>query len=407
LSNISPLDFRGYDWLKIIGAIGVLQYLFSLCITINPNIPLILLSISCAFVGNKSHQFSFSYKSVLILCIFGFFVSLVISSIFALDISKSLFLIFSYFPSILLFFLIVELFNISFCYLVFLSFTIISLIISSTSLIIYITSNSSNPQIWINEISNFYIVVPNDLVIVSILIPYSTVLALKKPKSVVGMISIISILAALASVVIYKSRTGMVCSLVSISCVVLFLSRRRLVDIGIASVAFLILVDWVQGFEIINKVERIWQSRLFIWITGLAMFTDSPWLGHGPRSFGQLYLPYRNSLNLPDWILVDNRWMPWAHNLYLEIMVEQGLIGILCFLGMIIFGFLSILQSLRNGMGDIRILSAGVFASFMSIVVAAFFELTFIRHYFIVIFFSVFALIHAISCFNDRGCKKA
>ena len=402
--SASPL--KRYGWPEIIGMVGILQYLLSLSIVIDPNIPLILLSIAGALVGmNTHHRFS-SYKSPMALLIVGFFLSMAISTFFSVNIGKSFMLSMSFFPAVLIFFLIVELFNVEFGYLIFCIFTILSLIISTNALLAAYMANSGNPLSWVQEISNVYIVVPNDLVLVAILIPFSGVLAFKKTKSAVGVLAIISILMALSAVIIYQSRGGMVCSMVSIVCIVFLLSQRRLIEICTASAAFLLLVDWIQGFAIMDKLGNVWQSRLFIWIIGWEMFADALWLGHGPRAFGQLYLPYRNNLDLSDRILVDNRWMPWAHNLYLEVLVEQGIIGFLCLVLLMLFGFLTISKLLRNGIKDIRMLCVGVFASFASIVVAALFELSFIRHWFVILLFSVLGLIHALWYFNFVATEK-
>ena len=290
--------------------------------------------------------------------------------------------------------------------MVFSIFSLLSLLISTTALLAFFTANSGGPLSWVKEISNVYVIVPNDLVLVSILIPFSVVLVFKKGKSAIGILAIVSIFLAMVVVIIYRSRIGMISSMTSIGCVILLLSRRRLIEILTASAIFLILVDWIQGFEIINKFENIWQSRLFIWIVGWEMFTDSFWLGQGPRTFGQLYFPYRNNLDLPGWILVDDRWMPWAHNLYLEILIEQGIIGFFCFVMVIIFSLLALLKVLKSEIENIRILGAGIFASFLSIIVAAFCELSFIRHWFVILLFSFLGLIHALSCLNCRGLRK-
>ena len=409
-SGFSASPIRGllkeYGWSGTIGIVGILQYLFSLCIPIDPNIPLIVLSVSGALVGIDAHHRFSSYKSPMVLAIMALLLSTVISTLFSADITNSFVLSMSFFPAVLIFFLIVELFSVEFGYLMFFTFTILSLIISTNALLISCMANSENPLSWVQNISNPYIVVPNDLVLVSILTPFSVILTFKRARSAVGILAIVSILMALATVIVYESRGGMICSLISIACTAFLLFRRRLVEICTISAAFLMLIDWIQGFQIINKLENVWQSRLFIWIIGWNMFTDSLWFGHGPGTFGKLYLPYRNSLDLPSWILVDNRWMPWAHNLYLEILIEQGIIGFLCLVAMILFSFLTITKLLKNGTDDTRMLGAGIFACFVSIVVAALFELSFIRHWFVILLFSVLGLIHALWCFNCRDSRR-
>jgi O-antigen ligase len=405
--SVSPIGvlLKGCGWPEIFGMIGVLQYLFSLSIPINSNIPLIILSISGVFVAlSANHCFS-SYKSPLILSIIAFLLSVVVSSLFSMNIEKSFILSMSFFPAMLVFFLIIEVFNINFAYLISGIFSLLSLVISTSALVVFFIANSGGPLFWVKEISNVYMIVPNDLVLVSVLIPFSFVLLFKGGGSPFGIIPIISILTSMAAVIIYESRIGIVAAIISIFCVVLILFKQRLTEIFLASTSLLILVDWIHGFQIINKFENIWQSRIFIWIVGWEMFADSFLVGQGPHTFGQLYFQYRNDLDLPKWILVDERWMPWAHNLYLEILIEQGIIGFLCFGIVIVSAFLTLSRLLKTQIGDVRILSAGIFACFSSIVVAAFCELSFIRHWVVILLFSVLGLIHALSCSNSRSLK--
>ena len=104
--SVSPIRviLKGCGWSEILSIMGVLQYLLSLSIPINSNIPLIILSISGVFLAlSANHSFS-SYKSTLVLSIIAFLLSVVVSSFFSMNIEKSFMLSMSFFPAILVFF---------------------------------------------------------------------------------------------------------------------------------------------------------------------------------------------------------------------------------------------------------------------------------------------------------------
>ena len=80
-------------------------------------------------------------------------------------------------------------------------------------------------------------------------------------------------------------------------------------------------------------------SRLAIWGGAFTVFARSPLLGTG---FGNLRGLMGGLLSLPD------GWTGDAHNLYLELLAETGLIGFLVFLGLIILALRTAVKLLRK-----------------------------------------------------------
>ncbi|HEY2170113.1 MAG TPA: O-antigen ligase family protein [Candidatus Angelobacter sp.] len=80
-------------------------------------------------------------------------------------------------------------------------------------------------------------------------------------------------------------------------------------------------------------------SRLAIWGGAFTVFARSPWLGTG---FGNLRGLMGGLLNLPD------GWTGDAHNLYLELLAETGLIGFVAFSVLIILALRTALRQLRR-----------------------------------------------------------
>jgi O-antigen ligase len=69
------------------------------------------------------------------------------------------------------------------------------------------------------------------------------------------------------------------------------------------------------------------EGRIAYWIVAWRMFLAAPLLGQGPGTFSLLYLPYRQEAIVPPYVVEDPRLPPHPHNLILEVLAEQGLVG--------------------------------------------------------------------------------
>lgn len=77
-----------------------------------------------------------------------------------------------------------------------------------------------------------------------------------------------------------------------------------------------------------TSLEHLDQSpRLYTWQTGLRIFADFPYFGVGPGAFGEIFANYQT---LP-WLYSLN-----AHNHFLQILTENGVIGFLVFIALIL-----------------------------------------------------------------------
>ncbi len=165
------------------------------------------------------------------------------------------------------------------------------------------------------------------------------------------------------------------------------------------------VVDALLGFRFIHKAMHDWQGsgRLALWAAALAMFRDAPFLGHGPNSYVLHYRAYLDALQLPPWVRIDPRVTPWAHNLYLELLAEQGILGLVSFLAMGALGLSMVSQINRSRHPDLECLGAGAGAAFIAFLTAAAFELSFLRAWVTIILFTLLGLLTAIT----RSAKNA
>ncbi|MBF0522428.1 MAG: O-antigen ligase family protein [Candidatus Omnitrophica bacterium] len=84
--------------------------------------------------------------------------------------------------------------------------------------------------------------------------------------------------------------------------------------------------------------------RLDVWKDSLAMFKEKPVLGHGVNTFMRTYEEYKKSHT----IALLNWYPTYAHNCYLQILVETGIVGLILFLWVLASLFNSSLDRIKN-----------------------------------------------------------
>lgn len=80
---------------------------------------------------------------------------------------------------------------------------------------------------------------------------------------------------------------------------------------------------------ILEKGSYTFEARIVYWKAGFKMVLRNPIVGSGFNSFGLLYSHYQ---------LPGPHEAKSAHNNYLQILVETGILGFICFLGIWVFG---------------------------------------------------------------------
>jgi O-antigen ligase len=137
-----------------------------------------------------------------------------------------------------------------------------------------------------------------------------------------------SLLATAATVVVLQSRTATLTF--ALACIVAaWLHRKRRMAVLLLSLGTVaVLVDGLHGFSLLHKFGDVTQRRLPLWWGAWHMFIDAPVLGTGARTFVDHYREYLGSFPTLSWVQFDPRVIPWAHNLYLEVLAEQGILGL-------------------------------------------------------------------------------
>ncbi|TGO02780.1 hypothetical protein PN36_19145 [Candidatus Thiomargarita nelsonii] len=315
-----------YRLIPIIGISGVFLYILSLSLPAGLNIAVVFASISGVLVAVSGYVNRFSLPLVLPIAIFVIlsFLSILISIHPPSSLSLTLPLI----PAILIYFLIVELFNVNHIRLLYLAFSIVAIIISITVLVAFFQSTTNSQFVWITAAKHPLLVVPNDLIFISLIAPLSASLVYQKPRSLISIVAIISILLSVSVIIIFQSRGALLTLLFSVTCVAGLLWPRNLKAFAILTVLLILLVSLVIGVDVMhnyalfNKFARGGMSdRSSAWLITWHMFLDAPLLGHGIHTFWLLLKTYSEAIN------VSIGGTSWAHNLYVETLAEQGIVG--------------------------------------------------------------------------------
>jgi len=137
---------------------------------------------------------------------------------------------------------------------------------------------------------------------------------------------------------IFKYKLGKIAiagsSLMAILLVVYLANNNKYLDFApnfettIAHKQFDNLLEATLKMEDISTMERVYR-----WVAGSQMIQEKPWVGFGPSSFYNHYTKY-TVLSFETYVS-DNPEKSGIHSYYLMILVEQGFIGFLIFLGLV------------------------------------------------------------------------
>ena len=208
---------------------------------------------------------------------------------------------------------------------------------------LYKRGHSSAPLYLTSLFENSILVVPNDIIMFSMATPLALTLWRAQPNYW-GKLTLRTLaLVGLAALLVLQSRSATLLILFALVATLIYAARHKAL-IGLATTVIILLsADYLMGAPLLNKFTSFQFTRLTIWRTAWAMFLDFPWTGMGALTFKQYYPIYLYKLGLSPSELVDPRTMPWAHNLYFEMLAERG-----------IFGLLSLLALLANALWECR-----------------------------------------------------
>jgi O-antigen ligase len=390
---------------KKVGQATVALYLLESVMPLSVNIQLYVLSIGSAVVtfSSFSRKNIFIPKHLFVIAIFFTFMAIAIAA--SESIVLSLFSSAPFLPAMLIFILIVSCFETTDdIFRLYLLISFLPFFLCLNLLGKFLIHDMESPYQWINQLDNQLLVVPNDSIIFSIIAPLSIILLLKKPCGYLSVIAGMSILLSIISIILLRSRGALLIMIVSIL-PILFnkFNYKKISIIIVLIITITFITDGATGFKLLEKyINSGYESRIPLWQAAWALFLDHPLLGYGPHMF---VFQYQNYLPVKGEFITDTWITPWAHNLYLELLSEEGLLVTIAFLSLLAFNFYHAIKIMKHNDEKISLAGLGVASSLIGFAVAAIIELSFLRIWVVLIFFILLSIIHNLSANLQETCK--
>jgi O-antigen ligase len=186
-----------------------------------------------------------------------------------------------------------------------------------------------------------------ELVLPMALVPLLLGRVRRERRVIVGILAVIP----LAALMLSASRGGIISVGAELAFLVLVLGLRRamgrhLVAGGVVLLLAFVIVSWLGVNQILSRfsglqtLEVTASKRASMRHGAWRIFLDHPVLGTGLGTLQQVYPPYET--------LYDGKIVNHAHNDYLEVLAESGLVGGICcawFIATLFIGALRFLQS--------------------------------------------------------------
>jgi O-antigen ligase len=253
----------------------------------------------------------------------------------------------------------------------------------------------AGPVQWTARVETPLIVVRNDVAFFAIVLPLSLALVRDAVRSPLALLGGASALASVVTMVVYQSRGAVLTTLLAVGVWAASLRRRSSWALVGLSALLVLAIDGACGFPLLLRFRETWATRVAIWVAALRMFEDAPLLGNGPRSFGVLFEDYFTSPSFPKWIPADPRLTAWAHNLYLETLAEQGLVGLAALVVLLVVTLAAVRRVRRAPRPSA--LAAGAWAALLALCAEGAFEASFVRLWVVVLFFVVIGSISVLA----------
>jgi O-antigen ligase len=342
MTSTTLVPVRSSSCASTLACVGVCGYLVGLALPLArpfdlPLVFLVLLAAAAAAVmGLREPR---SPGSPAVIPVLGFVLARLLSSLAAPNALRSLQLLAPFLPALLLFFVLSEWIETRRQMIaIYVCLALTGFVLAATPLVESWRSDTADAEAWARGPSRWWS--KNDI---TVLAPLALTVAWLRPRPLIRL-GAMGFFALLVSVIVLvQSRTAFVTTVGAVGAFAALAGRRAFAHRkhvplmllgGVALIA--LIADACLGFRFAHKVTHDWRGsgRFALWATALSMFQSAPLLGHGPSSFV--------------WLGADAGTIPWAHNLYLKLLAEEGAVGLLCFLGLIGVGLVMLARVVRS-----------------------------------------------------------
>ncbi len=388
--------------------IGVCGYLLAIVTPVGGNAALVVLSVFGSLAVAAAGLRRQVARWPLLIPLVGFLACTGLSAMASEDVGRSVRLSAPLLPAFLLFVLISRGFrDLRDVRALYVAECVAALGLATLVIAVAWTNPGASASTWVAKTDSPIVIVPNDVTVLAVIAPLSLVLLYRDPRRLVRITAGLSIALSVGVVLLVRSRVAALTMIGSLACAAALLRPRLGLVWGAGSVLLALGVDGLLGFPLVAKFSHVLDTRIAFWLVASAMFNDAPLLGRGPRTFGVFYHAYLRTLKIPDWLPIDHGVVPWAHNLYLEALAEQGVVG-LAALGLVLWVGLRLAWKARAaGSGEeARVLGVGALAGLLGFCVAGLFELTLLRLWVVTVLFVFLGAVARLSTVETDGLEK-
>ena len=172
-------------------------------------------------------------------------------------------------------------------------------------------------------------------------------------------------------------------AVIALTLVVLLLSQSRAAWLALAGMALVVAwrqiqQAWLRWLLLVFSLTAVglllwlargalaadWLNRQMVWAQGLAMLQDFGLTGIGPGSFGRL-----GPALYPDFWMGDLNFVaPHAHNLFLQVGIDLGVVGLIAYLALLLTAAASAWFAWRDGAAFlVRVTGAALLLSLLAL----------------------------------------
>jgi O-antigen ligase len=241
--------------------------------------------------------------------------------------------------------------------------------------------------------------------ILLVLVPLAVFLVWTAKHLRARLLAAVSLLFLTFGVVLTFSRGAAIAfaAVVVLMAALRFLRLRHLAMIGVIVAIVLVSVPsyWIRVSSLVelpgvtstgSNADSSIQSRGTENLAAILIFADHPAFGVGPGMYPQYYEDYQDRVgDYSDVIDINQKYTTrQAHNLYLGVLAETGIIGFVCLMGAIGVTLLELWRArrrcLRDGRMDIALLPTAVILALAAyLITALFLHLAYERYFFLLL----------------------
>jgi hypothetical protein len=367
---------------KYLAVVVSLTIYFALSITNLPPLVIIVPLLTAAFfmlfesdVHEEEVTRRQGFTSLVVVLLF--LGSYLVSTMFSYNVPVSLNAIAVLLPGLLIAYIVAHipslyLPQISWC------LSILVLAPSFVTIWMFLVSGHSDPGEVFREYRTPSLVVPNDMLLGVVFLPMAVVTFFSSERFFIRGLSLCAVAALAVALQLVESRLCFLTVVLLALLCLYYLRRNNFLLSCMLLLGSIFLADWALQLGVIENFLRlrVENARLSIWLAGLMRWTDHPIFGFGPGHFEIAYRLGISGLELPDWILVERRMIPWAHNIFIESLVERGLMGLVGQLALISLIFSRLWAHWKYATDELKPFYFGLLLSFYGFIIAGLFELT-------------------------------